>query len=270
MKKTYLPYLTNLEAAAAAKAGTVLLLPIGTVESNGPHQLLGCDFIISERMAMAVAEKTNALVMPTLHYGLSEMHDGSPGTFTLSEALFSNMVETVVREAARNGFRRIVLFNCHRQNVQPLEIIGRKMHRESLCELALIDPLEVVRDIAPDVFAGDSRKAAGHGGEPLMSLIAHLNGNDIRLDQRFSAHLNPVAGLEAVGSSKFIFNGSKVGLFPISSEVNASGAWADVSNSSAGRGKEAFERLCAYVVDFVDMFAVTDITAAPDRALEAV
>lgn len=265
MKKTSLSHLTNIEVLSAAQSGSVLLLPIGTVESNGPHQLLGCDFIIAEKLALAVAARTNALVMPTLHYGLSEMHDSLPGTFTLSEPLFSQLVETVVREAVRNGFTKIVMFNCHRQNIQPLEIIGRKMRREALADLALLDPLEITRDVAGEAFKGDGKWATGHGGEPLMSLIAHLQGDDIRLDARFPPGLNSVAGLQPLGSSKFAFKASKVGLFPLSREVNASGAWADVTNSSAERGQVAFNKLCDYVVEFVEMFGTTDILSNADQ-----
>lgn len=271
MKKTFLPYLTNTEVVDAIKAGTVLLLPIGTVESNGPHQLLGCDFVIAERLAADVAAKSNSLAMPTIHYGLSEMHNGMPGTFSLSESLFSDLIESVVREAVRNGFKKIVMFNCHRQNIQPLEIIGRKMHREGIADLALLDPLEIVRDIAGELFKGDSKQAAGHGGEPLMSLVAHLNHRDVNLGNTFSAGLNDIAGLTSVGSSKFMFKGSKVGLFPLSKEVNASGAWADVSNASAERGEAAYARLCEYVREFVEAFATMEVkaTSAPRTSTAA-
>jgi creatinine amidohydrolase len=145
------------------------------------------------------------------------------GNNSLSESLFSDLIESVVREAVRNGFKRNVMFNCHRQNVQPLEIIDRKMH----C--------------------------------------------DVNLDNTFSAGLNDIAGLTSVGSSKFVFKGSKVGLFPLSKEVNASGPWADVSNASAERGEAAYVRLCEYVKEFVEAFATMEImaTSAPRTSTAA-
>jgi creatinine amidohydrolase len=38
--KTFLPLMTSVEAKEAVGRGVVALVPIGTVEGNGPHQLL--------------------------------------------------------------------------------------------------------------------------------------------------------------------------------------------------------------------------------------
>ncbi|MYZ45889.1 creatininase family protein [Schauerella aestuarii] len=260
-RKTYLPLLTNEEAAAASRAGEVLLLPLGTVESNGPHQILGCDFIVAERLAEVVAARTNALRMPTFHYGISELHGGLPGTFALSEPLFTQMIEALLRGAAHNGFKHVVLFNCHRHNHQPIEILARALRREQCIGVAVIDPLEVARDLAREQFAGDPAGAVGHGGEPLMSLIAHLNPDDIRMDRAASPDLATFHGLQALSSTRFKFGGSKVGLFPYAEEVNASGAWADLSTMSAERGQIAFERLCDFTVDFVEAFRAMPLIA---------
>jgi len=260
-QKNYLPYLTNDEVAAAAQAGRVLLLPLGTVESNGPHQLTGCDYIVSERLAQEVAGRTDALRMPTFHYGVSELHEGLPGTFGLPEALFSQMIETLLCAAADNGFRRVLIFNCHRHNHQPIEILARKLRREGRIGMAVIDPLEVARDLAAEQFAQDTRAAVGHGGEPLASLICHLNPAEMRMDQVGDFSLKTFHGLEPINSTRFRFGGSKVGLFPYAEEVNPSGAWADLSNTSAERGAVAFERLCDFTVEFVQTFAKMDLVS---------
>lgn len=253
--KTFLPHLTTHEVSDAARRGAVLLLPLGTVESNGPHQLLGCDYLVSERLAEEVARRGAGLRMPTLPYGVSELHEGMPGTFGLLESLFSSLLREVLEEAARNGFRHALLFNCHRHNHQPIEILARALRREGRIGVAVIDPLEVARDLAREEFAGDTPAAIGHGGEPLASLMCHLYPSDVRLDQAAPGELAEFHGLKALNSTRFRFQGSKVGLFPYAEEVNASGAWADLSNTSAQRGKVAFERLCNFTVDFATQFA---------------
>jgi creatinine amidohydrolase len=252
--KKFLPYMTNTEVAEAAADGRVLLLPLGTVESNGPHQLLGCDFIVAERLAQEVADRTTALRLPTFHYGISELHGGLPGTFALSESQFTTMLEQILLGASRTGFRRAVLFNCHRHNHQPIEILARKLRREGRMAVSLIDPLEVSKDLSTDVFGTDPAAAVGHGGEPLMSLIAHLRPDDIRPELIGKPDLEAFMGLAALSSTRFRFNGSKVGLFPLAEEINASGAWADISMSTAERGKTAFERLAGFTAAFVEQF----------------
>jgi len=253
--KTYLPYLTNAEVAEAVRQQRVLILPLGTVESNGPHQLLGCDFIISEQLASQVVERTSALRMPTFHYGISEFHSGLPGTFTLPEALYAQMLDTLMREAHRNGFERVLLLNCHRHNHQTIEVLGRTLRREIGMALSVIDPLEVVREIAKDQFADDPPGAIGHGGEPLVSLIAHLNPDEIRLDLAPPPGAADFQGLPHRGSARFRFQGANVGLFPLAEEINPSGGWVDLSHTNAQRGRVAFERLCDYTVSFVQAFS---------------
>lgn len=255
MRNSYFPLLTNKTVVGATRDRPVALLPLGTVESNGPHQVLGCDYILTEELAKAVAGNRHALRLPTFHYGISELHGGLPGTISLTEQLFTDMVEAIMRGAAGNGLRKIIAFNCHRHNHQPLEIMGRRLRRENIADLAVIDPLEVARDLAGDLFASDSKAAVGHGGEPLMSLLCHLRGDDVDLAAVGSQDLEPVDGLKALSSTRFVFQKSKVGLFPLAEEINVSGAWADVSNSSAERGRIAFDKIVAFTSDFIDYFA---------------
>ncbi|MDO9437917.1 creatininase family protein [Hydrogenophaga sp.] len=259
--KTFVPHLTTEEVSAAARHGTVLLLPMGTVESNGPHQLLGCDYLVSERLAQEVASRGAGLRLPTLHYGVSELHEGMPGTFALSEDLFRDLLRAVLEGAARNGFRHVLIFNCHRHNHQPIEILARALRREGRIGVAVIDPLEVAKDLAREAFAVDSPAAVGHGGEPLASLMCHLHPEDVRMDRVAPGALESFHGLTALSSTRFRFDGSKVGLFPYAEEVNASGAWADLSSTHAERGKQAFERLCDFTASFAERFARMPLVA---------
>lgn len=263
MIETYYPNLTNQTVVAASQARPVALLPIGTVESNGPHQLLGCDYILAEELAIAAAADARAIRLPTLHYGVSELHAGLPGTISLTEELFSSLVETILRGAAANGFTRIIALNCHRHNHQPLELLARRLRREGIADLAVIDPLEVARDLQGGLFANDTKAAVGHGGEPLMSLICHLRPDLVDLGAIGTPDLNAFGGLKALSSTRFVFNGSKVGLFPLAEEINASGAWADVSNSSAERGALAFGAIRSFLVDFCGHFAEAEFEGVP-------
>lgn len=257
----YFPDYTNSTIALAAKRSRVAILPIGTVESNGPHQLLGCDYIVAEEIAKVVAGATDAVRLPTLHYGVSELHGGLPGTIGLSETLFADLVEAVLRGAAANGFTRIVALNCHRHNHQPLEVLGRKLRREGIADLAVIDPLEAARDLRGDLFTNDTKAAVGHGGEPLMSLICHLRPDQVDLAAIGPATLAPLGGLKALSSTRFVFGAGKVGLFPLAEEINPTGAWADVSNSTAERGAQAFEAVSGFVTEFVRAFDGMDLSA---------
>ncbi|MFV0295471.1 MAG: creatininase family protein [Hyphomicrobiaceae bacterium] len=258
---SYFPDHTNISIADTAQRCPVAVLPVGTVESNGPHQILGCDFVISEEIARRISAQTGATRLPTLHYGVSELHGGLPGTISLDESLFSSLLEAVLAGAAKNGFKRLLVLNCHRHNHQPIEVLGRRFRRAGLADLAVIDPLEAARDLCGDLFKGDSTAAIGHGGEPLMSLMCHLRPDLVRLDQVGPADLEPLGGLAALSSTRFRYESGKVGLFPAAEEVNPTGAWADISTSSAERGKASFEAICDFACNFVRDFQSMDLEA---------
>jgi creatinine amidohydrolase len=48
-----------------------LIIPVGTCEQHGYHLPLGNDTFIVEYMANILSERTNALVAPTINYGVN-------------------------------------------------------------------------------------------------------------------------------------------------------------------------------------------------------
>ncbi len=59
----------SYEVKEKIEKSKVAILPIGAVEAHGPHLPLGTDNFLAERLSERVAEKTGALVLPTLPYG---------------------------------------------------------------------------------------------------------------------------------------------------------------------------------------------------------
>ena len=57
---------------------TVAVIPVGSTEQHGPHNPLGTDHMIAERIAAGV--KDEALITPTVPVGYSEHHRQFPGT----------------------------------------------------------------------------------------------------------------------------------------------------------------------------------------------
>lgn len=83
-KKSYvwLDELSTVEAQKAATAGTVIILPIGSVEEHGDHLPLGTDSIQPEYIATEVAKKTGALIAPPIRYGICNAARNFPGTIS--------------------------------------------------------------------------------------------------------------------------------------------------------------------------------------------
>jgi creatinine amidohydrolase len=95
---------------------TVVLLPVGSLEQHGSEAPLGCDGIIAEALCLRAAKLTGAFVLPVLYYGNSNCHTAFPGTFSLSENTYTNLLAEIVRESARNSFKKILILSGHGGN----------------------------------------------------------------------------------------------------------------------------------------------------------
>ena len=105
-------------AALQQKGNLVLLLPIGSTESHGPHAPLSTDALISSevclRSARSLTEKGHrALVLPTLAYSITECARSFTGTISISPEVDSGMISDICLSLIRQDMTRICLFNSH-------------------------------------------------------------------------------------------------------------------------------------------------------------
>ncbi|MCK4793499.1 MAG: creatininase [Desulfobacteraceae bacterium] len=99
----------------------ILVLPVGATEQHAKHLPLGVDSIITENIALSLADRIGALVAPTLSYGYkSQPSSGGgplfPGTIDLNGATFTNLVHDILMELLDDGWQKIVVLNGHFEN----------------------------------------------------------------------------------------------------------------------------------------------------------
>ena len=115
-KHLWLDELSTKEAAQAAKDGTVVIFPIGSVEEHGDHLPLCTDSIQPEYIALEVAKKTGCLVAPPFRYGICNATRNFPGTLTIQFDTLYRLAHDVLSELVRNGFCRIIVLSGHAGN----------------------------------------------------------------------------------------------------------------------------------------------------------
>ncbi|MGD8426830.1 MAG: creatininase family protein [Balneolaceae bacterium] len=89
-----------------------VLLPVGTLE---PHGVIpnGADNIAPEAMAEELAPRLNAMVAPTLNYGVTGGMKAFPGAFEISEEAYRLFVGDIIDGLAKNKFMNIIVLNGH-------------------------------------------------------------------------------------------------------------------------------------------------------------
>lgn len=102
--------------AAMAKADSVCIIPMGVIEKHGPHMPVGTDVLNAHGVSVLAAAQEYCVVYPFYYVGQINEARHTPGTVAYSPELVYKMLEETCDEVARNGFKKIILYNCHGGN----------------------------------------------------------------------------------------------------------------------------------------------------------
>lgn len=134
----FLQDMTWTELRAAIQSGkTTIIVPIGGTEQNGPHMALGKHnarvHALSEKIAGALG---NALVAPVIAYvpegnvDRPEGHLKFPGTITVPEAAFEQVLEYAARSFKLAGFHDIVFLGDHGGYQRAEKAVAERLDRD--------------------------------------------------------------------------------------------------------------------------------------------
>jgi creatinine amidohydrolase len=129
---------TWTELRDEVKAGaTTIVIPIGGTEQNGPAMALGKHNFRVKFLAEKIAAKLgNTMVAPTIAYvpegniDPPEAHMKFPGTISISDKTFEDMLASAARSFKHAGFKTIVLIGDHGSYQSDLTIVADKLNRE--------------------------------------------------------------------------------------------------------------------------------------------
>ena len=142
-----------------SKIDTVLL-PTGTLE---PHGVInnGADNTAPTAMARTIARRTNAMIAPTLPYGITGSMEAYPGAFQITEAAYRPFVKQILEGLAKNGFRNIIILNGHGGGqTAVLQSVAAEVATEKKVRTLVINWWSFASDETKAVFGEDG----GHAG----------------------------------------------------------------------------------------------------------
>jgi len=112
-EKLWFDELSMKEVEKAAKAGKIVIIPVGSVEEHGDHLPLCTDSLQPEYVALEVAKKIKCLVAPPLRYGVCNSTRNFPGTISIGFESLYRITRDILEEFIRNGFTRILVLSGH-------------------------------------------------------------------------------------------------------------------------------------------------------------
>jgi creatinine amidohydrolase len=137
-RSVYLEELTWTELRDAIAAGrTTVIIPAGGTEQSGPLLALGKHNVRVRFLAGQIAERLgDAIVAPVMAYvpeGTIDPpteHMKFPGTITISDQLFQQVLASAATGFKQNGFKNIVLIGDHGGYQSNFRVVAKKLNRQ--------------------------------------------------------------------------------------------------------------------------------------------
>jgi len=233
---------TEITETAAAD-GSVLVLPIGSIEQHGHHLPVSTDTILADAVAQLgterVADDLPVLCAPPLWAGYSPHHLPFGGTLTLDFETMRDAVEDLADAALSNGFDALVLVNGHGGN-KPLvgaatSTIGVDHPEAEVLGLTYFDLADEFVDEIRDSETG----GMSHGGEFETSLMLHLRPDLVRDDAMDAPELDE----HYDRGTQDLFEGGSVAVYREFDEYSETGAIGEPTAASASKGERIYDLL---------------------------
>jgi len=227
----------------AQEDGSILIVPVGSIEQHGNHLPVSTDTILVDAVAHSgaerIADEVPVLVTPTVWHGYSPHHLPFGGTITIDVNELIDILEAVADSALENGFDSLLLLNGHGGNMSIIDNAVKTIGQEHL--EATVHGLtyftlgaRFVDDIRDSEPGGMS-----HGGEFETSLMMHLRPDLVREDQVEATHKEATFDYESTD----LMNGGELGTYRSFDEYSDSGAIGAPELASAEKGKAFLDGL---------------------------
>ncbi|AGN01127.1 hypothetical protein L593_05890 [Salinarchaeum sp. Harcht-Bsk1] len=251
--------------AVAAEPGSILVVPVGSVEQHGEHLPVATDSLLAEAIAHGgvaeanggVAEATGAdgdadgageeatvpaLVAPAVWTGYSPHHLPFGGTLTLGFqrllGVLEDLAESGLGAGDDEGFDAILLVNGHGGNASLVDgAVSTIGVANPDAEVVGVTYFELAAGLLEDVRESDPGGMA-HGGEFETSLMLHLHPDLVGEDQPAEPLETPY---ERGGTD--LLEGGPVSTYRSFDAFSESGAIGEPEYASAKAGGAIFELL---------------------------
>jgi creatinine amidohydrolase len=185
-----------------AKIDTVIF-PLGTVEAHG-SACIGTDNYIPELISNDIADRLNALVAPTLNYGITRSLYRFNGGSTIVEDHYREFVRDILNSYADSGFHNFIVMNGHGGNNSALKAVAADFSRERKVNIAVIHWWELCGKMTEQFFGN----VGGHAGTDETAMVQAIDpalGGKDRYDPELAYYFRPGADIYPVPGTILLY-----------------------------------------------------------------
>lgn len=160
--------LTHEGFKKAARETEIVVMVTGALEAHGKHLPLGTDIILPSFLAEKIAEKTKALVLPTIPFGESWDFNIFEGTISIHPGALVDFYVSVLKGIFKHGFRYIVVLNGHGGNAPIIKQAAKTATKKGQRVVVIVNWW---RDLAMTARKLVEETPGGHGAEDETSEV---------------------------------------------------------------------------------------------------
>ena len=233
----------------------VVVLPLGSFEQHGHHSPLFTDTYLVSAVAERVEAKlaNQVYLLPTLWLGASDHHLDLPGTISIPNSLYTEVIKNMIRSIAMAGFQRVFLLNGHGGNVTPgtqaITELVNESDRYNEMWLALSSYWTLASPVMSADQHGMESLQLSHAGEYETSMMLYLKGELMRMDR--------VTSSPPLVDSTY-YHSEHLGRVNVAKRMATStptGAMGKPQAATAEKGQSLLTAICEEVVNFLTEFA---------------
>lgn len=248
MKKNMLADLTWQELGEMKREDCIVLIPLGSTEQQGPHLPLGVDTYVAERVAMNVAQKTGALMAPTITIGYSAWFMEYPGTITLRMETLIQLIREYCESLISHGFKKFVFITGHGGNSTAIDLLSREWKLRFDLTLVLVEIWKIANAFGKkcDLL---KEKVFKHGGEIMTSMMMAIAPDLVDMKRARIEYLKsrrPAFVIKStMGSAEF--EGIEINLYEKAKGCTETGIMGDPMGASPETGRWLFNEIESYL-----------------------
>lgn len=235
----YIRKMSGKQYMERLKQNPVVIIPTGACEIYGPQLPMGTDLIAAERVAELVAEKTNALIAPTVEAGESSALAAFSCTFPMPRKILEDYLDFLVGKLIRDGVTKFVFITGHAGNVDTVNYIGKKYLNDHDIKLVQIDWWRFTNANGGDIFQYSGQMAHGHASECGTSVMMYLFPELV--------DLNELTRVEPVPAGSY---GDFIG-FGRFTDKTSNGTIGDATVASAEKGEKIVTKCVDRIVSYI-------------------
>lgn len=173
--------MTSVEFAQAVKETQVCIIAFGVLERHGNHLPLGTDFMNGHKLVTAASEIEKAVVFPPFYFGQIYEAKCFPGTLTIKPQLLYELIQNVLDDIGRNGFKKIIMYNAHGGNDAFLKFLAQcQLSEEKPYQLYLYQPYSKERSAFYDEVC--ESELHGHACECETSIFLYNHKELVKME----------------------------------------------------------------------------------------